>query len=212
MSGLLGEGVLEQTGQIVEMRIIKPIKVSTLHAKAERYRDGFVKLFREYEHADLLNEDGTPMLDGAGRRVFLTAARFAREMGLPKQTFHQWVNGRSVRNADPTPDDRAADEGWDLPGVPQETVDKIRENVEHNEALLADPEWREANGMEPEPSLSAKVFGGEPALFVGGIARALNVLANDLHGIKGRVPRRELDALRTALARVGAQITRLDQS
>jgi hypothetical protein len=67
-------------------------------------------------------------------------------MRIPKQTFHQWLNGRSVRNADPSPD-----EGWDLPGVTQETVDKIRETVEHNEALLGDPKWRAANGMTPAP-------------------------------------------------------------
>ncbi len=135
MQGLVSDPV----PVIIEMRQIKPVKVSTLHQKAERYRDGFVKLFREYEHADLLNEDGSPMLDGAGRRVSVTAARFAREMGIPKQTFHQWLNGRSVRNADPSPD---PDKGWDLPGAPQETVDKIRDTVEHNEALLGDPKCR----------------------------------------------------------------------
>jgi hypothetical protein len=117
---------------ITEIRQIKNVKVSTLHAKAERCRDGFVKLFREHEHAFLLNEDGSEMLDRAGRRVSLKASLFAREMGIPKQTFHQWLNGRSVRNADPSPD---PDQGWDLPGVPQEAVDKIRRAVEHNESL-----------------------------------------------------------------------------
>jgi hypothetical protein len=112
---------------IIQMRQIKPVRINTLHAKAERYRDGFVKLFREYEHAYVLNEDGTEMLDGAGRRVAVTASWFAREMGIPKQTFHQWLNGRSVRNDDSSPRD---EEGWDLPGVPQETVEKIRQTVE----------------------------------------------------------------------------------
>jgi hypothetical protein len=113
---------------IVEVRRIRNVKVSTLHAKAERYRDGFVRLFREHEFAAVLNDDGSDLLDGAGRRISVTASWFAREMGIPKQTFHQWLNGRSVRNADPSPDD--PDKGWDLPGVPQDTVDKIRETVE----------------------------------------------------------------------------------
>jgi hypothetical protein len=117
---------------IVEIRQIKNLKVSTLHKKAERYRDGFVKLFREHEHAFLLNEDGSEMLDGAGRRVSLTAGRFAREMGINKSTFHYWLNGR------PEPEmgshsERTDDEGWDLPGVPQEAVDKIRRAVERND-------------------------------------------------------------------------------
>jgi hypothetical protein len=129
---------------IVDLRRIKPVKLSTLHAKAERYRDGFVKLFREYEHADVNNEDGSPMLDGRGR-ITVTASWFAREMGINKSTFHYWLNGR------PEPEmgshsERTDDEGWDLPGVPQDTVDKIREAVEHDEALLGDP-----NSMTPEP-------------------------------------------------------------
>jgi hypothetical protein len=71
-------------------------------------------------------------------------------MGINKSTFHYWLNGR------PEPEmgshsERTDDEGWDLPGVPQEAVDKIRRAVEHNEALLGDPEWRAANGMKPEP-------------------------------------------------------------
>jgi hypothetical protein len=130
----------------IQIRRIKPVKVSTLHAKAERYRDGFVKLFREHEHADVLNEDGTLMVDGAGRRVSVTASWFAREMGIPKQTFHQWLNGRSVRNADSSPQD---EEGWDLPGVPDEVRDAMRSHVEHNERLLNNREWRAENGMAP---------------------------------------------------------------
>jgi hypothetical protein len=95
-------------------------------------------LFREHEHAELLNEDGSEMLDGAGRRVSLTAGRFAREMGINKSTFHYWLNGRpepEMGSHGERTDDRTADEGWDLLGVPQETVDKIRRAFEHNEPL-----------------------------------------------------------------------------
>ena len=138
MQGLVNDPV-PVPGVIVGLRQIKPVKVSTLHKKAERYRDGFVKLFHEHNYAELLDEDGTQMLDGAGRRVSLTASRFAREMGINKSTFHYWLNGR------PDPEmgshsERIDDEGWDLPGVPQETVDKIRETVERDEALRGDPE------------------------------------------------------------------------
>lgn len=86
------------------IRRVKPIKASTLQAKAERYRDGFVKLFREYEGAQVLTEDGEIAKTKDGRRVFVTGGWFAREMGIPKATFHQWLNGRSVRNANPDDD------------------------------------------------------------------------------------------------------------
>jgi hypothetical protein len=48
--------VSDPVAVITEIRIIKNVKVSTLHQKADRYRDGFVKLFREHEHAYLVNE------------------------------------------------------------------------------------------------------------------------------------------------------------
>jgi hypothetical protein len=131
--------VIDPVPVITEIRQIKNVKISTLHAKAERYRDGFVKLFREHESAYVINDDGSLMLDGAGRRISVTASWFAREMGINKSTFHYWLNGR------PEPEmgshsERTDDEGWDLPGVPQEAVDKIRRAVEHNEALPGDPE------------------------------------------------------------------------
>jgi hypothetical protein len=75
------------------LRGVKPIKVGELHRRAERYRDGFVKLFREVEGAQVLTDDGEPLTDARGR-VFITAAWFAREMGIGKSTFHYWLEGR----------------------------------------------------------------------------------------------------------------------
>ena len=80
------------------LRRVKPVKASTLHAKAERYRDGFVKLFREYEGAQVVTEDGEIARDASNRRIFVTIRWFAREMGVPYPTFRTWVNGRSGSN------------------------------------------------------------------------------------------------------------------
>jgi len=79
------------------IRKVKPVRPSTLHKKAERYQDGFVKVFREHEGAQVLNEDGTEMQDGRGR-VFVTLSWFANEFGIDRTTFRRWM-GRI-----PTPD------------------------------------------------------------------------------------------------------------
>jgi hypothetical protein len=83
---------------ISEIRRIKNVKISTLHAKAERYRDGFVKLFREHEFAYVIDEDGSLLLDGAGRRVSVTASWFAREMGptgVMQRRLWPWCHNRA---------------------------------------------------------------------------------------------------------------------
>lgn len=73
------------------MTIIRPVRLSELHAKAERYRDGFVELFRKHEGAQVLNEDGSEMVDGRGR-VRVNPTWFAAEMGIAKQTFADWLD------------------------------------------------------------------------------------------------------------------------
>ena len=84
-----------------DIRLVKPVKVSTLHAKAQRYREGFVELFREYEGAPVITEEGESLTDGRGR-VFVTPAWFAREMGVPPRTLLNWVKGTKA----PTPAER----------------------------------------------------------------------------------------------------------
>ena len=82
------------------LRKVRPVKASDLHAKAERYQDGFITLFREHEGAQVLNDDSSEMVDGRGR-VFVTVAWFAQEFGISQTTFRRWLGKDVPRGTEP---------------------------------------------------------------------------------------------------------------
>lgn len=61
------------------------VKWHEIEAECGGYREGFVAVFRRYEGQP------TDEKDGAGRIVKVTAASFARHVGIPRQTFEEWV-------------------------------------------------------------------------------------------------------------------------
>jgi len=75
---------------------VSNIKWSQIEAECGDYREGFVATFRKYEGQQ------TDEVDGAGRRVKVTASSFARHVGIDPSTFRRWMGvARHV-----TPDER----------------------------------------------------------------------------------------------------------
>lgn len=59
---------------------------SQIEAECGNFREGFVAIFRKYEGQP------TDEKDGANRIVKVTIASFAHHMGIPKETFRDWVS------------------------------------------------------------------------------------------------------------------------
>lgn len=75
------------------------VRWADVEAECVGYREGFVAVFKRYEGQP------TDERDERGRVVKVTAASFARHMGIAKQTFHAWVAGPN-RGLQPQDDHR----------------------------------------------------------------------------------------------------------
>jgi transposase-like protein len=71
-----------------------PITWSEIEAEAQGFRQGLVALFRKYEGQP------TDEKDGNGRTVRVTAAAFARHLGIEDSTFRRWVKAQDRHAGD----------------------------------------------------------------------------------------------------------------
>ena len=74
------------------------VKWSQVEHKAESYRNAFVRLFKRYEGAKLLTEDGDPLLID-GKQVKVTQRVFADHFGIPYTTFRNWLRAAGETEA-----------------------------------------------------------------------------------------------------------------
>lgn len=82
---------MSETAEIVEIKRLRPVKWSAIEKKVQPYRDGYIKVFLEYEGRPLIDEDGEPIRNGHGNQIDVTAATFAARNGIPKTTFNRWL-------------------------------------------------------------------------------------------------------------------------
>jgi hypothetical protein len=81
------------------------VKWVEIKAECGDYRAGFVATFKKYEG------QATDEKDKRGRAVIVTAASFARHMGIPRQTFEEWIakdQGAAGRHRGGNRDERGA--------------------------------------------------------------------------------------------------------
>src|SRR5437016_1945339 len=82
-------------------------EITTEIQEDEDYRQVLVRIFRKYEGQE------TDERDKSNRVIKVTAAAFARHMGIPKQTFDHWLNP-------PTPTEVSPNTGPTSPEQPTE--------------------------------------------------------------------------------------------
>jgi Family of unknown function (DUF6192) len=169
------------------------IRWSDIEAECGDYREGFVAIFRKYEGQP------TDEKDGQGRTVAVTAASFARHMGIAEGTFKDWVKPRArpgrdhsgaarrfARNLSPAEKTKLA---TDLIGDP-DVVDELARNRPARQAIRrAADEASLANVPDPgyrrEPSGAGGLGGVADELEVQGLIRKARLAVRDAIELAG---------------------------
>lgn len=144
-----------ESATIIELRRLRPVKWSAIDKKTQTYRDNFVHTYLEFEGRELLEEDGTSMLDGQGRRRTVSMRAFASRYGIGQTTFKKWVfearGYKPVTESRPTTDWNPSESvtsrvttGRGYTRAPGHPFDQVLPHAEQHGQCSHCPEWKES--------------------------------------------------------------------